>query len=81
MHKWLTSIPHFGDAIIDWEKHRVIRRRAKVSASIVLVIVMGTSMIFAPITNTIRFIMAFIGVSVLIFIWTRKSHAHTKITD
>ena len=29
MHIWLTSIPLFGNAIIDWEKNKAINPKAK----------------------------------------------------
>ena len=75
MHSWLTSLPYFGNAIIEWESNKVIRAKAKVTAIIVLWIVMGVSMVFAPIHYGLKIMLACIGISVSVFIATRKSHA------
>lgn len=75
MHSWLTSLPYFGNAIIEWESNKVIRPKAKVTAIIVLWIVMGASMVFAPIHYGLKIMLACIGISVSVFIATRKSHA------
>lgn len=78
MHSWLTSLPYFGDAILEWENNRVIRPKAKVMAIVVLWIVMGASIIFAPVHYGLKIMLAVIGISVSIFIATRKSHAEDK---
>ena len=51
MHSWLTSLPYFGNAIIDWENNRVIRPRAKITAVSVLWIVMLSSIILIDLTG------------------------------
>jgi uncharacterized membrane protein YbaN (DUF454 family) len=78
MHSWLTSLPYFGDAILEWENNRVIRPKAKVMAIVVLWIVMGASIIFAPVHYGLKIMLAVIGISVSIFIATRKSYAEDK---
>lgn len=78
MHSWLTSLPYFGDAILEWENNRVIRPKAKVMAIVVLWIVMGASIIFAPVHYGLKIMLAVIGISVSIFIGTRKSYAEDK---
>ena len=39
VHSWLTSLPYFGDAIIDWETNRVIRPRAKALSVFIIVVI------------------------------------------
>lgn len=73
VHSWLTSLPYFGDAIINWETHRVIRPRAKVLSIIMLVCVIGSTIIFAKIHVGLKIMLAFIGVGCGFFIVTRKS--------
>lgn len=78
MHSWLTSLPYFGNVIIEWEKNRVIRPKAKIMAITVLWIVMSLSIIFAPVHYGLKIMLALIGVSVSIFIATRKSYAQDE---
>ena len=78
MHSWLTSLPYFGSAIIEWENHKVIRPKAKATAIIMLWILMGVSIIFAPVHYGLKIMLACIGISVSTFILTRKSHAQDE---
>lgn len=73
MHSWLTSLPYFGDAIIEWERHRVIKPQSKAMASWVLVSVMGSSLYFVDMPMALKIALALVGVAVLVFVWTRKS--------
>ena len=75
MHSWLTSLPYFGNAILEWEAHRVIRPKAKATAIVVLWLVMGTSFVFAPVHYGLKIMLALIGILVSTFILTRKSYA------
>jgi uncharacterized membrane protein YbaN (DUF454 family) len=74
VHSWLTSLPYFGDAIIDWENNRVIRPKAKITSAVVIVIIFALSITFAKINFTLKLMLACIGMSCLAFIITRKSH-------
>lgn len=77
VHSWLTSLPYFGDAIIDWEKNRVIRPKAKLAASFTIVAVFGASIGFTKLNMYLKGMLVLIGVSVLTFILTRKSQPDT----
>lgn len=88
MHSWLTSLPYFGDAIIDWETSKVIRPKAKVMAITMIWIMMGATIIFAAISDGLKIMLAVIGVCVSTYILTRKSYASsteinhsTKLTE
>lgn len=73
VHSWLTSLPYFGDAIIDWERDRVIRPKAKYLSVIVIIIVFGLSLVLAKIPIALKFMLVVIGLSCITFIVTRKS--------
>jgi uncharacterized protein len=85
MHSWLTSLPHFGSAILEWEKHKVIRPRAKIMAIGMLWLMLGSTIIFAQLAVGLKIMLGCIGLSVTLFIATRKSHVQTfmdsHITD
>lgn len=73
LHSWLTSNPYFGDAIIDWESHRVIRPRAKKMATTMIILVMGPSIVLTNLHYGLKTMLGAIAISVLSFIWTRNS--------
>lgn len=75
LHFWLTSNKYFGDAIIDWERHHVIRPKAKKMATFAIVLVFGASLIFGRLALGLKLMLIAIAIGVLIFIWTRKSEA------
>lgn len=74
VHSWLTSLPYFGDAIIDWETNRVIRPKAKMMSVFIIILIFATSIYFAKIHLGLRIMLGCIGMSCLAFILTRKSH-------
>lgn len=73
MHSWLTSLPYFGSAIIDWETNKVIRPKAKVLAIVTVWLVMGLSITLAKLHIGLKIMLIVIGISVTAFIGTRKS--------
>ena len=84
MHSWLTSLPYFGSAILDWEKNKVIRPRAKIMAVAMIWISIGLTISFAKIHIGLKIMLGVIAVSTTIFILTRKSYAeedHSYISN
>lgn len=73
LHRWLVSRPYLGPMIVDWEAHGVIRLRAKVLATIVIVLLFGYTLGFVPVPVWIKAVVTAIGVGVLAFIWSRPS--------
>lgn len=73
LHLWLTSMPYFGSAIIDWESNKVIRPRAKIFATIGILLTFSLSAYFAPVAKVVKIILLIIGASILLFVLTRKS--------
>ncbi len=74
VYSWLTSLPYFGDVILEWEKNKVIRPRVKIWAIGTLVLIFGISIIFTTIHFGLKIMLACIGIACAIFILTRKSH-------
>lgn len=73
MHIWLTSIPLFGDAIMDWEKNKVIRPKAKAAAVSMIILSIGYSIIFTNLHYGLKVMLVVIAVSVITFILSRNS--------
>lgn len=74
IHSWLTSIPHFGDAIIDWETNRVISPKAKAASVVMILCVFGSSITMTKIHIGLKVMLACIGAGCLFFILSRKSY-------
>lgn len=73
VHSWLTRLPYFGDAIIDWEQNRVIRPKAKAAAIFTIVVISGVSIIFSQVHYGVKITLTIIGLCCIVFILTRKS--------
>jgi uncharacterized membrane protein YbaN (DUF454 family) len=72
-HRWLLSRPHLGPAIQDWERSGAIRTRAKIWATLVLALVIGSTAVFAPVAFAVRLAVVGVGVAVAVFICTRPA--------
>ena len=72
-HRWLLSRPHLGPAIQDWERGGAIRTRAKIWATLVLALVIGSTAVFAPVAFGVRLAVVGIGVAVAVFICSRPT--------
>tara|TARA_Y100000768_G_scaffold388924_1_gene388760 strand:+ start:3708 stop:4085 length:378 start_codon:yes stop_codon:yes gene_type:complete len=73
VHSWLTRLPYFGNAIIDWETNKVIRPKAKVMSVFTIILIFGMSLGFAPINEYLKAMLVLIGLGCIVFILTRKS--------
>jgi uncharacterized membrane protein YbaN (DUF454 family) len=72
-YSWLMHQPYFGKLIQDWSDHGVIRLPAKRAATFVLTISYIFIWAFISINILYKCIATFIGVFVLIYIWSRPS--------
>ncbi|MEQ9144864.1 MAG: YbaN family protein [Parvibaculaceae bacterium] len=68
LHEWLISNPHFGPYIADWERHRVIPVRGKITAIVMMTasalwLAFGTN---APLLVTIGVISVLVCVAAYI---------------
>jgi uncharacterized membrane protein YbaN (DUF454 family) len=73
LHAWLLNQKHLGPVISNWEKHGVIRKPAKITATIMMVLLFSYTLIFVPVHYGIKIVVSLTGISVLSFIWTRPS--------
>lgn len=73
MHTWLLNQRTLGPVIRDWEANGVIRLRAKILATAMIILLFSYTLIFVKVSLIIKGIVSLIGISVLTFIWTRPS--------
>ncbi len=73
LHAWLLSLPHVGAPIREWENHRVIRIRAKVMATALMLISLTSLTFFSKMPMPGLAVLASIMATVMVFIWTRRS--------
>lgn len=74
LHTWLLNRPKIGNMIRDWEENKVIRPKAKLLSTIMITLLFGYTLLFVKVHFIFKTISTLIGVCVLIFILTRKSH-------
>ncbi len=67
-YNWLLNNKTFGPIIIDWRRHRAIALRTKVVAIVLIVITIGSSIIFFTELLALRISLAAIGVGVITFL-------------
>lgn len=72
-HHWLLAQPHMGPLILEWQRYGVIRRRAKIMATALMIPLLSISLILGEVPLYAKLIAGGICGSVLIFIWTRPS--------
>ncbi|WP_347359168.1 YbaN family protein [Bdellovibrio sp.] len=75
-HKWLLAQLHMGPLILDWQKHGVIRTRAKLMATGLMVPLVSLSLFFGNVPLYAKISAAVVCSCVLVFIWTRPSVSH-----
>ena len=73
LHHWLATRPYTGPMILEWEQHRVIRMRAKILSTAIIIPLFTYTLVFVPVHLAIKVLVALIGAAVLAFIWTRAS--------
>lgn len=73
LHQWLLDQKTLGPLIRDWEANGVIRLKAKVLATTMIVILFSYTLIFVNVHQGIKAVVTLIGIGVLTFIWTRPS--------
>lgn len=73
MHRWLVDHRRFGPLVRDWERHGVIRTRAKVLATGMIVMLVGYMALLteAPAwTVAVTVVLILVGLG---FVWSRPS--------
>jgi uncharacterized membrane protein YbaN (DUF454 family) len=74
MHHWLVHHPRFGSLIRDWQEHRVIRPRAKWTASVMIAGVMALSIAFGGLPLVAKILLGATGAGVILLIRSYPSH-------
>ncbi len=73
LHAWILSLPIAGPGIRDWKHNRVIRPRAKILASSMLLLSLTVIWLSEKILFEVKCLVSAILVSVLLFVITRKN--------
>ncbi len=80
LHNWLLKTRFLGPVISNWESSGVISHKAKISSTLSIFVIFGSSIYFVNVAVEIKMILVLIAISVLTFIWTRPSR-RTKSDD
>ncbi len=67
-YNWLLNNHLFGPIILDWRHHRAIRRRHKAVAITLIVLTIGSSVVFFISAWYAKLLVATIGAGVIIFL-------------
>ncbi len=73
LHRWLRRTPYFGHLIRDWEEHRGIRPRVKAFAITLVLLVVGSTILFTSAPHWAKWCaagLACCGISVILFVPT-----------
>ena len=73
LHGWLIRHPRWGAGIQDWQKHGVIRKKAKVMATLLMTLSLSYPIFFKTFSYWLKGIAIAVCALVLIFIWSRPS--------
>lgn len=73
LHRWLTAHPRFGAPIRDWQRHGMIRPRAKWASTVLIVASLSYPILFKDLPVAAKVVAGLVGVAVLAFIHTRPS--------
>lgn len=73
MHRWLLEHRRFGPMVRDWERYGVIRLRAKVLATAVIVPLVGYMALFTDAPTWTVVVTILLALSGLGFVWSRAS--------
>jgi uncharacterized membrane protein YbaN (DUF454 family) len=74
MHHWILNLKYIGPSIQEWEKHHVIRPRAKVMCLVTIFAMFGSTLLFVRTYMWAKIAMACVGIAVSTFVVTRKSY-------
>jgi len=68
-HGWLLANPTFGPLIREWERHRSIPRRTKLTAIVLMSLTMATSIVFFVEPRWLQALLAAIGIGLAIWMY------------
>ena len=73
LHAWILSLPIAGEGIRDWQHNRVIRPRAKILASSMIILSSVLIWKSREIALPVQIFVSTLLVSIMLFVITRKS--------
>ncbi len=78
-HKWILSLPIAGDGIRDWQNNRVIRPRAKILCTTMIILSVTVLVLSEKIPLMAKIPVIILLISVWSFVITRKNRAESEI--
>jgi uncharacterized protein len=78
-HKWILSLPIAGDGIRDWQNNRVIRPRAKILCTTMIILSVTVLVLSEKIPLMVKVPVIILLNSVWCFVITRKNRAESEI--
>jgi uncharacterized membrane protein YbaN (DUF454 family) len=72
-HEWLISHAILGELILAWEEDKSITLKTKIIATLMIIICFSFSLIYLQIPFYAKVILVITGISVILFINTRKT--------
>ncbi len=73
LHQWLLGRPVLGKMVLEWEEHRMIRLKAKIFSTALIIPLFTYTLLYVDVHLAIKAIVSVIGAAVLTFIWSRPS--------
>lgn len=73
LHRWLVEHRTFGPLVRDWEAHGVIRLRAKLLATAVIVLLVGWMLLGSDAPGWIRWLTVALVAWGMAYVWSRPS--------
>jgi uncharacterized protein len=67
-HCWLIGHPLFGPTIRQWQQERTLPRRSKYTAILLLILTMGTSIVFFVHNTYLKGMLLLLGLSLIVFL-------------
>lgn len=72
-HKWIMELPVAGDAVRDWQVNRVIKPRAKILCTLMIIGSLALIITNQKIVLPVKIVIPLVLISVWSFVITRKS--------
>ena len=72
-HQWLLNMPILGVLIGNWEEHKIISLKAKISSTILMVLLFLWSIHRLTLSTWQIIALLFVMTGILSFIWSRNS--------
>ncbi len=73
VNDWIHSLPQIGQILREWENHRVIRLKAKITATLLLVPSVAYVCWRPNVPLIGKICLGLLAIGVLLFLWTRPS--------